>query len=418
MIVKPKELGFFKLLLEMSGSVVPAIMPKIMFATGIGLFACLALSLDLFGENTSDVLSLEFGPFTALGKLCVTIISPMSHIASEIDLTRISHFLILFNFFQGVAISLFLGFHNNASYGRWWEARIVWGKQIIVTRDLSRFLAGVMDEHDNTIYDPVDKEDVFKARTAVIEIQSSNSSFSENADKKDLENQPCIDWGGSIHNPNSSPKRNDANASKYASWQAHIICLSVAHSHAFRYQMRPICKMDGRVTALHDRNRFLNFDEQKKLLKCKNNANTILLFMSKILGKAHSAGKIDTYSMIHVQKIIDSMCFMQTAAERIQNTSLPLAYSLLVYRTSILYVLLVPFAIAPTIGWWTPLFTAIVAYTFFGLDELAKEIQEPFRDRPMCLALSAMCRTIEIDALEVLGEDAPPFLKPTGNVLM
>eukprot|EP00979_Chaetoceros_neogracilis_P016289 scaffold7604_cov255-Chaetoceros_neogracile.AAC.1 len=192
MIVKPKELGFFKLLLEMSGSVVPAIMPKIMFATGIGLFACLALSLDLFGENTSDVLSLEFGPFTALG----------------------------------VAISLFLGFHNNASYGRWWEARIVWGKQIIVTRDLSRFLAGVMDEHDKTIYDPLDKEDVFKARTAVIEIQSSNSSFSENADKKDLENQPCIDWGGSIHNPNSSPKRNDANASKYASWQAHIICLS------------------------------------------------------------------------------------------------------------------------------------------------------------------------------------------------
>ena len=327
----------------------------------------------------------------------------------------------LFSWILGVAISLFLGFHNNASYARWWEARILWGRQIIVTRDLARFLAGIMDDNDDTIYDPLDKERVFKSSriTTVIEVPTSKSSCSEKDGETDLEkSEHWIDWGGSIHSPNVPPKRNDANACKYASWQAHIICLSVAHTHAFRHQMRPSCKMDGRITALHDRNRFLNPEEQKNLLKCKNNANTILLFVSKILGKAHKAGKIDTYSMIHVQKIVDSMCFMQTAAERIHNTSLPLAYSLLVYRTSILYVLLVPFAIAPTIGWWTPLFTAIVAYTFFGLDELAKEIQEPFRDRPMCLALSAMCRTIEIDALEVLGEDTPPFLKPIGHVLM
>lgn len=68
MIVKPKELGFFKLLLEMKGSIVPAIMPAIIFAAGVGVFACLALSHHLFGENTSEVLSLEFGPFTALGE--------------------------------------------------------------------------------------------------------------------------------------------------------------------------------------------------------------------------------------------------------------------------------------------------------------------------------------------------------------
>lgn len=63
-------------------------------------------------------------------------------------------------------------------------------------------------------------------------------------------------------------------------------------------------------------------------------------------------------------------------------------------------------------------FNAIVAYTFFGLDRLAKEIQEPFGDRPMCLALSAMSRTIEIDALEALGKDSPPFLTPKSSILM
>ena len=59
-----------------------------------------------------------------------------------------------------------------------------------------------------------------------------------------------------------------------------------------------------------------------------------------------------------------------------------------------------------------------MAYTFFGLDQLAKEIQEPFRDRPMCLALSAMSRTIEIDTLEALGKETPPFLKPKVSILM
>lgn len=386
MIVKQKQLGFFQLLLEMRGSIVPAIMPKVVFFTCVAVFACLALSLNLFGKNTSELLRLEFGPFTALG----------------------------------VAISLFLGFHNNASYDRWWEARKLWGKQIIVTRDLARFLAGVMDVDDGTVYDPLDKNNEFKSsRTAVTKVPSTDTSVSDNDVSADLEtNRVSTNWNGIIQSMNVSPKHTDPKAYKYASWQAHCIFLSVAHTHAFRYQMRNSCKMDGRITALHDRNRFLNPAEEKHLLSCKNNANTILMFASKILGKAHRAEKIDTYSMIHVQKIIDSMCFMQTAAERISNTSLPLAYSLLVHRTSVLYVLLVPFAIAPTIGWWTPLFTAIVAYTFFGLDELAKEIQEPFRDRPMCLALSAMCRTIEIDALEILGEETPPFLTAKGNVLM
>ena len=42
-------------------------------------------------------------------------------------------------------------------------------------------------------------------------------------------------------------------------------------------------------------------------------------------------------------------------------------------------------------------------------------------DKPMCLALSAMCRTIEIDALEAVhgvDYDTPNYLKPVHNILM
>jgi putative membrane protein len=38
----------------------------------------------------------------------------------------------------GVALGIFLGFRNNASYDRWWEARKLWGALINTTRTFSR----------------------------------------------------------------------------------------------------------------------------------------------------------------------------------------------------------------------------------------------------------------------------------------
>ncbi|MGR0189193.1 bestrophin family protein, partial [Azospirillum aestuarii] len=38
----------------------------------------------------------------------------------------------------GIALSIFLGFRNNACYDRWWEARKIWGKLVYTTRGLGR----------------------------------------------------------------------------------------------------------------------------------------------------------------------------------------------------------------------------------------------------------------------------------------
>ena len=42
-------------------------------------------------------------------------------------------------------------------------------------------------------------------------------------------------------------------------------------------------------------------------------------------------------------------------------TPLPFPYTLLLHRTSYIYILLAPFALSETMGWYTPLFNAIVA---------------------------------------------------------
>ncbi len=45
----------------------------------------------------------------------------------------------------GIALSLFLGFRNNACYDRWWEARKQWGQLNVDSRSLSRQVISYID---------------------------------------------------------------------------------------------------------------------------------------------------------------------------------------------------------------------------------------------------------------------------------
>ena len=397
MIVRSHRVHTFKLLLACQGSIVPAIAWKIFVAALVGVAAELIIIYEIFGPASSQMLQFTMGPFTSLG----------------------------------VAISLFLGFYNNAAYSRWWEARGIyikinltaciywsyvltkyyfwekysgyWGRQIINLRNLTRFLIllGVDDNypicnHSNT------KQYV-----------SQGNSFEQT--NPDTDNQT------SIFNVNTEICQLRSNSTiQLSSWRHDLVRLAVAQTHALRAQLRPNCKFDGKTTALDDRNRFLTTRELETVVKpSRNPTNAILLHAGKILGNAYrQQASIDSYILIYLSDQLNSLSDIQTSCEKILNTPMPLAYSLLIQRTTVLYTFFLPFAIAEEMGWWTPFFTAIVAYTFFGLDELARQIQEPFGDEPMCLALSAMSRTIEIDALEALGHASPSPIQRQGKILM
>ncbi len=50
----------------------------------------------------------------------------------------------------GVALLLFLGFRNNASYQRWWEARGLWGQLVFDARSLTRQVTSFIDDDTET----------------------------------------------------------------------------------------------------------------------------------------------------------------------------------------------------------------------------------------------------------------------------
>jgi putative membrane protein len=139
--------------------------------------------------------------------------------------------------------------------------------------------------------------------------------------------------------------------------------------------------------------------------------------MTHALLARHRDGTLSNILLQMIDARIAGMGAIQAYCERIRATPLPFAYTLLLHRTAYLFCILVPFGFASTLGWFTPLLAAIIAYTFFGLDALGNELEEPFGRAANDLPLDALVRTIEIDLLPAAGEPAPPPLSPVRYVL-
>ena len=129
-------------------------------------------------------------------------------------------------------------------------------------------------------------------------------------------------------------------------------------------------------------------------------------------------GLISEWRYTQLETRLVSLSLVQAACERIQNTPLPFPYTLLLHRTIYLFCILLPFAMAEPLGWLTPLFTAIVSYTFLGLDEIGDDLENPFGYDDNDLPCSALLRGLEREMLAALGEpQLPPPLEPREYVL-
>ncbi|MCU1358869.1 MAG: putative rane protein [Ilumatobacteraceae bacterium] len=147
-----------------------------------------------------------------------------------------------------------------------------------------------------------------------------------------------------------------------------------------------------------------------ELVAAVNKPDAIIRHMGREVGRLRASGDLQPVDYRIIDEHMSSMAALQAGCERIANTPVPFAYTLLLHRSAYLYCALLPFGLAPGAGWATPLFTAVVAYSFFGLDALSEELEDPFGIEPNDLALDSLCRVCEISVCEALGEPAPPML--------
>lgn len=134
---------------------------------------------------------------------------------------------------------------------------------------------------------------------------------------------------------------------------------------------------------------------------------TLRPLLADLAGAMRQEALTDVLFGLLERKVTD-LCAIHTACERIRHTPVPFAYTLLVYRTAWLYCLFLPVGLSGSLGWATPAAVALVSYTFFGLDSLGDELEEPFGTAPNDLPMDAMLRTVERTVLDALGDALPP----------
>ena len=142
-----------------------------------------------------------------------------------------------------------------------------------------------------------------------------------------------------------------------------------------------------------------------------------LRLMGNDLAETRRSGALDPIGHRILEERLANLTLIEAGCERIAGTPLPFAYTLLLHRTAYLVCLLLPFGLVGIAGWATPLFTALIAYTFFGLDRISEELEDPFGTEANDLALDSLCRTCEISVFEALGDPAPSPLVQRGYLL-
>jgi ion channel-forming bestrophin family protein len=139
----------------------------------------------------------------------------------------------------------------------------------------------------------------------------------------------------------------------------------------------------------------------------------LLAMFGEELAAVRRAGRVEPILAAAFEPALGGLSHVLGGCERIANTPIPFTYSVIIHRVVYLYCFLLPFGLVDTVGVLTPLVVMFVAYTFFALETLSDEIEEPFGTMPNDLALDAMSRAIECTLRETLGEtDLPPAPEP------
>ncbi len=245
----------------------------------------------------------------------------------------------------GIALSVFLGFRNNACYDRWWEARRQWGELVSLARNLAR-------------------------QTRLLEAQGHEDKRRQLLDGVRLFTFSLLD------------------------------------------QLRP-------DNGLKTRSITPDADLAAQLAASRNRTDFLTQRLARMLADWNAQGILSDMHFQTLDRTLGGMGLVQAACERIASTPVPYAYTLLLHRTAWLFCLLLPFGFADTLGWFTPLATALAAYAFFGLDALGDMLEAPFAGHHHALPIEAMATTIDINLREAMGEqNLPPLPLAVDHVLM
>ena len=170
----------------------------------------------------------------------------------------------------------------------------------------------------------------------------------------------------------------------------------------------------------------LDPEDYKELAKYKNKATHLIDKQSDELKDLRDRVLIDDFRHMELQKLLTEFYALQGKCERIKKFPLPRQYGSMSLIFTGIFIFLLPLGMASEfhklgeLGAWLAVpFTVLVCWIYIVMELVGDYSENPFEGTGNDIPMLSLCRTIEIDLRQMLGEtELPAQIEPKNGVLM
>lgn len=288
----------------------------------------------------------------------------------------------------GTAVAFYVGFKNNQSYDRLWEARKIWGALVNNSRKLGTMIKNFRSEEAvaSATSDAARKEIIYRHIAYLYQLR-------EQLLRPTQWEHVSLHWIFGSYNQ----RRRD---------------------HLFRLFKEELGEIAGRP--------YLAEEEAKALNGFNNKATQLLDLQTQSVQKLFDKKAINRVQQIDLQAIINSFYDEQGKAERIKNFPFPRRYASFSFVFVCIFVFLLPFGIVGEFAklgdnliWMSVPVGVIVGFVYVVMELIGDYSENPFEGLPNDIPMFTICRTIEIDMLQMTGhKDVPAPVQPKEDILI
>jgi putative membrane protein len=283
----------------------------------------------------------------------------------------------------GIAVAFYLGFKNNQSYDRFWEGRKTWGGIV----NQSRAWAGQVHGYVTNLHapQPVPAAELHALRRELVYRQIAwFNALRLQLRSTTLLNRRNLSYTPDLHLPNGAPGE-------------------------------PLVQD------------FVSAEEYARVAATGNPAAQLMHQQSLRLQQIREQGLIDDFRHIDLMGTIKECYNLQGACERIKNTPFPRQYAYFSTLFTWIFVILLPLGLVSefskldneNIVWMAIPFSVLISWVFTTMEIVGDNSEDPFENYINDVPMTAICRNIEIDLRQTLGEtDMPPRIRPVDDILL
>ncbi|AQG78590.1 bestrophin family protein [Spirosoma montaniterrae] len=285
----------------------------------------------------------------------------------------------------GTAVAFYVGFKNNSSYDRLWEARRIWGSLTNASRSWSIMVLDYIGP--DQLADPVNEAELKRLHKELIYRHLAYLT----ALRVQLRQKPV--------------------------WVQHR---DPAHEVIERITEFKQCSLDKEVS------RFISEHEAELLIRHPNPATYLLRQQSAQLRELRNEGYLSEYYHVDLERMLVEFYNQQGACERIKSFPFPRQYAFFSYVFTWLFIFVLPYGLLSEMAkasswhiWLMVPFYTIIAWVFNTMEVVGDTSENPFENSINDVPMTAICRNIEIDLRDMLGEtDLPKRVQAVNNILM